>query len=287
MKTIYLISSGTCNDKGDKSDKCKYLLHPDNIEKEIDVISLNNNDAYYLQLVKIKAKKYSEEDLDKLYNQKVEVYDLFSAIREDNISDEGIRKTISEYRKFMIDYGIIPKEESHTFRDVYKLKNTPKEWAVYAVKEIKRTPVTAADVKEVQDYGWCNFLVDFLVKYVLKPLKEKGEDFVEEIHIFLHDKDIEGYSNLSLQMIESREACREKNLINDASLKELKDRNIKLDITFFMHTNPYIEDILDCKEEHFTERIKYLKEKFDVTLDYLRGIEKKRKLANKIKNKKD
>lgn len=279
MKIVYFISSGTCSNE-DQYGRC--LLHHDNMEEKGDIYSSNDSqESNYEQKIKSTFPTIRKKVISGGLNSDREIKRFYT--NENCPGDDKLREFLRLHKDWLIDNEVIQTEvEQKLFKKVYKLRNPASEkldWVLYGVCELNSKD--NADIREKIRSQWCDKLITFILE------THKEDEDLKEIHLFLHDKDIEGYSDLSLQIIDGRDACRKKNLINDATLKEMEKRKAELDITFFQHTNPYIKDIIDRKDEDLAKRIKYLKEKFDVALNYLRGIDEAKKLANKIKKDMD
>ena len=272
MKTVYFVSSRFCSDES-KYIQC--LLHHNNMTKD-GTISLKNNNAFLLECVRNVAERYNEEDLDKLYEQNLDVYDLFIIIRGNNASDKAILELIKKNIQFLVDLEIIQSREKHTFKEVYKLNSPTKtslNWVLYSVHEIDGNTDRGTDIELIRSQ-WCDILTQYIFDHV--------ED-VTDIHLILHDKDIAGYSNLTEQMIAPKEECCENELINKMTLEKLGERDINLDISFFKHDISCISDIIGPNDNDIAKRIDNLDKMFEDTLNELRAKLRKRQSANKMK----
>ena len=278
MKKVIFISSRTCSDK----DKyAQYLLSRKNMVEEGYIYMENNNVAYFLDCVKKTAISYTEEQLNELYNQNVEICDLFLAIKDNKVSDEDIRLSIENNKQFFVANNIISVQEKRIFRHVYKLINNSTaqsiNWGLYGVHEISRDIDNDSDMDKIRPQ-WCDKLIQYIFEH---------NDDVKEIHLILHEKDIPGYNDLTAQMIDGKADCREKGLISEETYRILSEKRLDLDITFFMHSNPCIMGVIGFYDEDFTKRIKTVEKKFDDALNYLRGIDAAKELANNLQTKRE
>ena len=136
---------------------------------------------------------------------------------------------------------------SIVFKDVFKLTET--KLNLYAVDEL-----SGEDYKKVKGKSsdsedkplWCDLIVNHLLS--------KHPDCIS-IHLFLHDKDISGFSSDSLTHVGTVSECEAKGLISKHIAQALQNK--QLTITFFKHDNPEIVKLIgtNAKIDGIKERL--------------------------------
>lgn len=137
------------------------------------------------------------------------------------------------------------------FKNVYKLKLNVANLSIYAVDEL-----SGEDYKKVKGKSsdpednplWCDLIVDYLLS--------KHPDCLS-IHLFLHDKDITGFSSDSLTHVGTSSECEAKGLISKHIVQALQNK--QLTITFFKHDNPEIVKLIgtNAKIDGIEERLNH------------------------------
>lgn len=264
MKTAYFISSRSCSVDKRYND---YLLHHDNMEEDGEIM-ISGRD--FVEQVKLKAR---DQNVVKNFSQNKEIRRLFRAIKTSDLTEEEKSNKVNENLELLISEGIVKKQDERSFRKVYRLKqaNNDSEWQLYGVHEIDNSD-DKNDVDNIRP-KWCDKLID----YILKRNPE-----VNNIHLFLHDQDIEGYSDNTHELINGAEDCCKRKLISETTKDSLKDK--KLTIVFFKHTSPCVMDVIGPpqKSENGKEKRKFeeIPAKIDIVLQKLGGIKKLKCIAN-------
>lgn len=267
MKTAYFFSSRTCSEKKQYKD---YLLCLQNMAEDGE-ISLDKTD--YLSQIRTFAN--NDVEMDKVKDPDI----LILLIKSKNSSDEELNKLIEENFDGLKNAGIINPDETsfQSFKTVYRMNSSTADWMLFAVPEICGTD-PKKNVVEAQK-RWC----DLLIQYILKKEEASGLD---SIHLFLHDKDIPGYGNLTQQLIDGVGSCKAEGLINDDTVKDIGNKN--LTIVFFKHTSTScVMDIIGPSDKNLEERRRDLPKAFETAFNILRGVGEFRQFANELKTKLD
>ena len=262
MKTTYFISSRSCSD--DRQRYKDYLLHHDNMVEDGEItIPVLDNGRDFVEQVKLKAR---DQNIVENFSQNRIIRRLFAAINKTTATEEEKSNLVNENLELLISEGIVKKQEERQFRKVYRLEqaNSDSEWQLYGVYEINKSDAEK-NVKIVRPQ-WCDKLIDYILDKNSK---------VEDVHLFLHDGDIEGYSDNTHILIDGAEECCNRKLIDQKTKDALKGKN--LTIVFFKHVSPCIMEVIGPQKNRKLEDIPT---KFKMVLDQLRGVSELMKTAN-------
>lgn len=268
MKTAYFISSRSCSVDKRYND---YLLHHDNMEEDGEImIPVSDSGRDFVEQVKLKAR---DQNVVNNFSHNKTIRRLFAAINTSDLTDEGKSDLVNENLELLISEGIVKKQDERPFRKVFRLSQVSAEWVLYGVHEIDNSD-NEDDVNNIRP-KWCDKLID----YILKRNPE-----VNNIHLFLHDQDIEGYSNKTHELINGAEDCCKRKLISETTKDTLKDKN--LTIVFFKHTSPCVMDVIGPPQEsedgpQIERKFEEIPAKIDKVLQQMRGINVLKNIANK------
>lgn len=267
MKTVYFISSRSCS--SDEEKYKKHLLYIPNMSQD-GYIYLDKTD-YWGQ---IKSFASDENKIKKIEDKVIRR--LLRISQNSSSPDDSFIQLIEENRARLIETGIICSDVPQPFKVVYKFNTSDSDktldWVLFSVHEICDSD-NKTDVKKVRAL-WCNLLI----QYILNKIPE-----TENIHLFLHDKDIEGFDGQTQQLIDGVEKCRKKGLISADVEKAIGKRY--LTITFFKHSRTScIMDVIGPDERIIDDRIKDLQRGFELAFNNMRGINELKRLANDRKN---
>lgn len=267
MKTVYFISSRSCS--SDEEKYKKHLLYIPNMSQDGYIYLDKTN--YWGQ---IKSFASDENKIKKIEDKVIRR--LLRISQNSSSPDDSFIQLIEENRARLIETGIICSDVPQPFKVVYKFNTSDSDktldWVLFSVHEICDSD-NKADVKKVRAL-WCNLLI----QYILNKIPE-----TENIHLFLHDKDIEGFDGQTQQLIDGVEKCRKKGLISADVEKAIGKRY--LTITFFKHSRTScIMDVIGPDERIIDDRIKDLQRGFELAFNNMRGINELKRLANDRKN---
>lgn len=271
MKTVYFISSRTCS----PTEKYRnHLLFIDNLSK-LGSISLPQNPDKNDDWDNIKSFVDDENAIERIGNENENLGLLLLKCKILNNPDDSLIQEIRENRAQLIERHILSEEETEQSKAVYQL-NLPNtvdksDWALFAVHEICESD-NQADIDVVRSQ-WC----DLLIQYILDNVQD-----VENIHLFLHDRDVAGYEGLTQQLIDGVKSCKEQGLISDEIERKINKKN--LTITFFKHSNTScIMDIIGYKDCPISDRISKLQQEFENAFIIMKGVAKLKRCANERK----
>lgn len=267
MKTVYFISSRSCS-----SDEEKYknhLLYIPNMSQD-GYIYLDKTD-YWGQ---IKSFASDENKINEIEDKVIRR--LLRISQNSSSPDDSFIQLIEENRARLVETGIICSDVPQPFKVVYKLNTLDAdkqwEWVLFSVHEICDSD-NQADVDKIRPL-WCNLLI----QYILNKIPE-----TENIHLFLHDKDIEGFDGQTQQLIDGIEKCKAKGLISTDVEKAIGKRH--LTITFFKHSRTScVMDVIGSNTRKIEDRIKELQDDFEVAFKNMKGLNELKRLANERKN---
>lgn len=265
MKTVYFVSSRSCSSE----EKYKnHLLYIPNMSED-GKLYLDKTDYW----VQIKSFASDENKIKNIEDNTIRR--LLIRCQESKSSDDSLIQSIEENKDKLIKTGIICSDDSQPFKVVYKLNtldtDNTLEWVLFSVHEICDSD--SDDVKTVRPL-WCNLLI----LYILDKVPE-----TENIHLFLHDKDIEGFDGLTQQLIDGVEKCKAKGLIGVDVEKAIGKRH--LTITFFKHSRTScVMDVIGSNTRKIKDRIQELQDDFEVAFKNMKGLNELKRLANERKN---
>lgn len=193
-------------------------------------------------------------------------------------------KAISDNQSLLESVGFIkPEGQSESFRSVYKWTGSNESLTLFAVHEITQSD-DEEKVKVIRQQ-WCDLLIDYIISKCEKA---------NNVFLFLHDKDLDGYSQRSITCISSVEECLKKELIKDVTAEKLKEKKCDLSIVFFKHGNSRISNLIgpfgnqpDSPEmpkdaEELNVRLKELNYSLKGTDDLISLAQEEQKNKNKV-----
>lgn len=285
---VYLFSSRQCIENDNET---RWLIGKKTEMQESKVLSISVDEVnQVIEVVKSaykKAKEAGEKDNDAFLDGFLSRY-IEQGKEERLVLEEVCRRVVfthctgrpsTEQERMKLTNEITTNlslfkaidffQQTTFFKKVYKLSCD--NLHVYALKEL-----SGEDYKKVRGKSseagandlWCDLLINYLIS---------AQKSCTGIHLFLHDQDIPGFSSDSLTHIEGVDRCKELGLISDDLARTLGKRS--LTITFFMHDNPLINNLigenskvdeLDSKMTSFFEQVgkiarlrKAAKDRFD------------------------